>query len=61
MVKVPWPELSRLEKCADEARLGVNQYSSHLMQEWGGKIWLSSHIDGGEGAPGGFLDRGVLQ
>jgi len=36
VAKAPWARLGRLAKCADEARLGVNQYPSHLKQGSGG-------------------------
>jgi len=29
VAKAPWPSPILLEKCADDARLGVNQYASH--------------------------------
>ena len=61
VVKAPWARLSRLEKCAEESRLGVNQYSSHLTHERGGKIWPSRHIGAEEGVPSGSLWREVLQ
>ena len=56
----PWAPLSCLEKCADEARLGDNQYPSHLRQVREGKIWPSRHIGTREGAPAESLCRGVL-
>jgi len=59
--KAPWARLRGLEKCADQEMLGVNQYPSHVTQEREEKVWLSRYIGGAEGAPGGFLCRGVLQ
>ena len=56
-----WACPSILEKCADDTRLGVNSYLSHLAQRRGGQIWPSRQIKGGEQASGGSLCSGVLQ
>jgi len=55
VAKAPWASPSLLEKCADDARLGVYQYPSHLTQGRGGNIWPSRHIGGGAGDAGGSL------
>jgi len=61
VVKAPCAKPTLFAKCAEDARLGANQYPSHLMQGRGGKIWPSRHMAGGEGVPVGSLCRGVLQ
>ena len=55
VAKASWASPSLLEKCANDARLGVNQYPSHMMQGSGVNTWPSSHIGGGAGDPGGSL------
>jgi len=55
VAKAPWARPSRLEKCAEEARLRVNQYPSHLTQGREEQIWPSRQIGRGAGAPTGSL------
>ena len=51
----PRAMLSLLEKYAEDAMLGVNEYPSHRRQARGGKICPSEHIQGRAGVPAGSI------